>query len=314
MPVMACTPCDKKLATHSPRELLCYRTTGGLLRPPRVENNCAVASSTRLRKKDFATGALAGADLEQALTSEGGSSWLVGKNPAWSSAVLDLRNPDVRTFLLDNLIDPAFKRGFQGVFLDTLDSFTLAASGEAQTQAFAEAQTQLISDIRARHPNGKIILNRGFHLPDSVIGQVDGLALESWRNGYNAKEKLYYKVSETDRQWLDKQLQRWREARPDMPMIAIDYVADASRAGELAGQLRRDGFVPWVANPALDRLSPSQPAQVKRHVLVIHDLPEFNMDRSAAHRFGGIVLERSGFIPQYHSALEPLPTEPTEDR
>jgi polysaccharide biosynthesis protein PelA len=241
-------------------------------------------------------------------------SWLVGKNPAWSSAVLDLRNPDVRTFLLDNLIDPAFKRGFQGVFLDTLDSFTLAASGEAQTQAFAEAQTQLISDIRARHPNGKIILNRSFHLPDSVIGQVDGLALESWRNGYNAKEKLYYKVSETDRQWLDKQLQRWREARPDMPMIAIDYVADASRAGELAGQLRRDGFVPWVANPALDRLSPSQPAQVKRHVLVIHDLPEFNMDRSAAHRFGGIVLERSGFIPQYHSALEPLPTEPTEDR
>ena len=112
-------------------------------------------------------------------------SWLVGKNPAWSSAVLDLRNPDVRTFLLDNLIDPAFKRGFQGVFLDTLDSFTLAASGEAQTQAFAEAQTQLISDIRARHPNGKIILNRSFHLPDSVIGQVDGLALESWRNGYN---------------------------------------------------------------------------------------------------------------------------------
>ncbi len=63
------------------------------------------------------------------------NSWLIGKNPAWSSAVLDLRNPEVRAFLLDNLIDPAFERGFQGVFLDTLDSFTLAASGEAQMQA-----------------------------------------------------------------------------------------------------------------------------------------------------------------------------------
>ncbi|MEQ3622929.1 MAG: endo alpha-1,4 polygalactosaminidase [Marinobacter sp.] len=240
--------------------------------------------------------------------------WLIGRNPAWSSVVLDLRLPEVRDFLLDNLIDPAFERGFQGVFLDTLDSFTLSADGESQTPAFADAQQTLIAAIRDRHPEGKIILNRGFHLPDSVMSRVDGLALESWRNGYNAKDKRYDDVSDADRQWLDGQLERWRQARPDMPLIAIDYVADPSRAQTLADQLRSDGFVPWVANPALDRLAPSRPAAVKRHVLVIHDLPEFNMDRSAAHRFGGIVLERSGFVPQYHSALQPLPEEPTEDR
>lgn len=55
--------------------------------------------------------------------------------------------------------------------------------------------------------------------------------------------------------------------------------------------MRADGFVPWVANPELTRLSPSQPVQAKRHVLVIHDLAESDMDRSAAHRFGGILLE-----------------------
>ena len=38
-----------------------------------------MAFSSSLHQKDFATGALAGADLEQALGSEGGSSWLVGK-------------------------------------------------------------------------------------------------------------------------------------------------------------------------------------------------------------------------------------------
>lgn len=240
--------------------------------------------------------------------------WLIGKNPAWSSAVLDLRLPEVRDFLLDNLIDPAFERGFQGVFLDTLDSFTLAPDSDAQEPEFAEAQQKLISAIRSRHPEGKIVLNRGFHLPDSVMGQVDGLALESWRNGYNAEDKRYHEVSDSDRQWLDGQLERWRTARPNMPLIAIDYVADSSRAGALADRLRAEGFVPWVANPALDRLSPSLPKQTKRHVLVIHDLPEFNADRSAAHRFGGIVLERTGFIPHYHSTQTPLPTEPTEDR
>ncbi|TGN39240.1 endo alpha-1,4 polygalactosaminidase [Marinobacter confluentis] len=241
-------------------------------------------------------------------------SWLIGKNPSWSSVVLDLRLPEVRNFLLDKLIDPAFERDFQGVFLDTLDSFVLAPDIAEQTGAFAEAQRQLISAIRQRHPASKIILNRGFHLPDSVMNQVDGLALESWRNGYNAENRTYYQIPDNDRQWLDSQLKRWREARPGMPLIAIDYVADPARAGELADQLRDEGFVPWVANPSLTRLSPSQPAQIKRHLLVIHDLPEHNMDRSAAHRFAGIVLERSGYVPHYHSSLNPLPQEPVDDR
>ena len=53
----------------------CSAIVQAVLRPPRVENKCAVALSTRLRKNHFATGALAGTDLERALTSEGGSSW-----------------------------------------------------------------------------------------------------------------------------------------------------------------------------------------------------------------------------------------------
>jgi uncharacterized protein (TIGR01370 family) len=241
-------------------------------------------------------------------------SWLIGKNPAWSSLVLDLRLPEVRNFLLDKLIDPAFERGFQGVFLDTLDSFLLSPDGETQTPAFADAQQKLIAAIRARHPDGKIILNRGFHLPDPVMTQVDALALESWRNGYNPGNKTYYRVSDQDRQWLSAQLKRWREARPDMPLIAIDYATDDAPADDYADRLRSEGFVPWVADPDLTRLSPSRPRQEKRHVLVIHDLTERNMDRSAAHRYGGIVLEHSGLVPHYRSTQQPLPQEQTSDR
>lgn len=241
-------------------------------------------------------------------------NWLIGENPPWSSMVLDLRLPEVRDFLLDELIDPAFERGFQGVFLDTLDSFLLSPGGEQQTPAFADAQQTLISAIRERHPDSKIILNRGFHLSDSVMKKVDALALESWHNGYNAANKTYYQVSDEDRHWLDAQLERWQKARPDMPVIAIDYSADASRDAELADQLRSDGFVPWVANPELTRLSPTKPQQVKRHILVMHDLSKRNMDQSAAHRYAGIILERSGLVPHYRSTQQSLPQEATADR
>ncbi|WP_225314348.1 endo alpha-1,4 polygalactosaminidase [Marinobacter halotolerans] len=244
--------------------------------------------------------------------------WTIGKNPSWASVVLDVRLPEVREFLLDKLIDPAFKRGFQGVFLDTLDSFFLSPNGEQQTAAFAAAHEKLISAIRQRHPDSKIIINRGFHLPDdireTVMGQVDALALESWRTGYDAGKKAYRAVSDADRQWLAGQLEPWHRARPNMPIIAIDYVEDPLRAEELANRLRQDGFVPWVANPALTRLGPAVPRQVNRHTLVFHDLAEADMDRSAAHRFAGIVLERSGLVPHYRSTRQSLPQEPTADR
>jgi len=245
-------------------------------------------------------------DLEQ--------NWLIGKNPAWSSVVLDLRLPEVREFLLDRLVDPAFERGFQGVFLDTLDSFRLSPDGDQQTPAFAGAQQKLIEAIRERYPDSKIILNRGFHLPDSIMTQVDALALESWRNGYNAGTKSYFEVPDEHRKWLAAQLEPWRQARPDMPLIAIDYSEDAFRGAEVAARLRNEGFIPWVANSELTRLSPTKPRQVKRHVLVVHDLSERNMDQSAAHRYGGIILERSGLVPHYRSSQQPLPQEPTADR
>ena len=241
-------------------------------------------------------------------------AWRIGRNPAWSSEILDLRKPEVRRFILEQLIAPAMRRGFQGVFLDTLDSFELAVSDSDKKRAFALAQRDLIDRIRERYPQARIILNRGFHLPNSVINKVDAVALESWRSGYDAGEDTYYEISDSDRDWLKKQLAPWREARPELPLIAIDYVDDFSRAPELAQQLREDGFIPWVSNPELTRLSPAQPRQVKNHTLVIHDLPEHNMDESAAHRFGGIVLERLGLVPQYHSTRQPLPSEPTSDR
>jgi uncharacterized protein (TIGR01370 family) len=242
------------------------------------------------------------------------SDWRIGNNPAWDSVVLDVRNPAVRRFILDRLIEPAMARGFQGVFLDTLDSFELVVEKQPEREAFAKAQQRLIEQIRGRYPQAEIILNRGFHLPSPVMEQVDALAFESWRSGYDASEERYYEVPEADREWLEGQIERWREARPDMPVIAIDYTEDGGRASELAGALREEGFVPWVGNADLTRLSPAKPEQVSRHVLVVHDLAKQNMDRSAAHRFSGVVLERLGFVPHYHSTQQPLPSEPTSDR
>ncbi|RMJ02708.1 hypothetical protein DOQ08_02172 [Marinobacter litoralis] len=242
------------------------------------------------------------------------SDWVLGENTAWKSYVLDIRKESVRDFMVEQLVAPAMARGFKGVFLDTLDSHLLTAEGRENPEAFAEAQGLLIATIRERFPDSLIIINRGFHLPESVHKKVDALAFESWRNGFEAGGRRYYEVSDQDREWLAGQLSHWREKHPELPVIAIDYTRSEDDAFELSKQLRQDGFIPYVSDHNLNRLGPTNPVVKKRHVLVYHDLPEAETDRSAAHRRLGIVLERLGLVPVYRSLEQPFPTEPVTDR
>lgn len=241
------------------------------------------------------------------------SAGLMAENPAWESRVLDLRREDVRRFLLERLIEPAFEAGFRGVFLDTLDSYQLTDAGRTDPDAFLTAQAQLIQTIRERHPDARIVINRGFELPESTHSLVDALAFESYRAGFDPARKRYRQVPETDRQWLGQQLDHWRQQHPDKPLVAIDYVERANAAEAAARQLRADGFIPYVSNPELTRLGPTQPARVKREILVLHDAPGL-MSQSSAHRYAAVPLEELGYVPVYRHVGDPLPDEPITDR
>lgn len=238
--------------------------------------------------------------------------WIIGENPDWDSVVLDIRMPEVRRFLLDQLLAPALDRGFEGVFLDTLDSHRLTRAGEQDTRGFALSQAQLVEAFKSRFPDALLVINRGFHLPAEARKQVDALAFESYRSGFDAGDNAYRPVSDSDRQWLDQQLAPWRDA--EVPIIAIDYTPDLKQADDLAGSLRDDGLIPYISNGALTRLGPTRPATVRKQVLVVHDKPADQMDQTYAHRRLGIILERLGLTPHYRSTLQGPPQESALDR
>lgn len=240
--------------------------------------------------------------------------WILGENQAWNSLILDVRRAEVRDFMLEQLVAPQMARGFRGVFLDTLDSHLLTPEGKAHPRAFAQAQGILIASIRKRYPNSRIIINRGFHLPEQTHPLVDALAFESWRNGYEAGGRRYHPVPDEDREWLTGQLAHWREAHPHMPIVAIDYAKHQADARARSQQLMADGFIPYVSDHNLNRLGPTQPQVHKRHVLVFHDLPEHKVDQSTVHRRLGILLERLGLVPVYRSTRQPFLKEPLADR
>ncbi|MGQ9793858.1 MAG: endo alpha-1,4 polygalactosaminidase [Anaerolineae bacterium] len=94
------------------------------------------------------------------------------RNAVWNTAYVDLAHPDwIRTRL--DQAQRALEAGFQGLFLDTLDTVTLYPEDR---KAFLGLVEQL------RHLVGQRLLyaNRGFHLMPELARLVDGVVLESF--------------------------------------------------------------------------------------------------------------------------------------
>lgn len=91
-----------------------------------------------------------------------------GRNEIWNSEILDLSDPGWTELIVNELAAQAAARGFDGFFLDTLDSIW---------ESDRAAGIELLRQLRAAHPEAKIVANRGFDLLSVLQGIVDGVCL-----------------------------------------------------------------------------------------------------------------------------------------
>lgn len=233
----------------------------------------------------------------------------LARNPAWSSDVMDQTSPVWRAFFLEKIIAPLWQRGFRGIFIDTLDSYQLAAISPQAKAAQEAGMVETIRQIHTQFPGIHIILNRGFEILPQVHDWVTAVTVESLFQGWNNVTHTYVPVTEPDRQWLLTQLNQIT-TRYQLPVIVIDYAAPAQRAlaREFAQKIRALGFIPWVSNPELDMIGIGSPEIQPRRILMLYNGKE-NKDVifSDLHRFAAMPIQYMGFIPEYHDITQPLP-------
>ncbi|WP_413438931.1 bifunctional glycoside hydrolase 114/ polysaccharide deacetylase family protein [Sulfuriferula sp. GW1] len=233
----------------------------------------------------------------------------MARNPAWASDVMDQTSPAWRAFFLDKIVAPLWQRGFRGIFVDTLDSYQLAASSPQAKAAQEAGMVETLRQMRERFPGIHIILNRGFEILPQVHDWVTAVAAESLFQGWNNATRSYVPVKEPDRQWLLGQLNRVKNGY-HLPVIVIDYAAPNQRplARELAQKIRTAGFIPWVSNPELDMVGVGAPEIQPRRILMLYN-GKNNSDVifSDLHRFAAMPIQYMGFIPEYHDLTGPLP-------
>ncbi len=236
---------------------------------------------------------------------------LLDDNTIWRSVRLDVRRPEVRRFIVEQLVGGALDKGFEGVFLDTVDSFHALPKKEQAT--FRQGIIELIRAIRRKVGRGAVWLNRGFDLLDAVHDQISGVAFESLYQGYDARQEAYVTVPEADRKWLLEQIRRVKAM--GLPVVAIDYLPP-ERAGREAQALARKieavGAQPWITDAHLTRVGVSHVTPLPRKVLGLFESPkgeESFIDSSELHRFAATPLEYLGYFFDYQQVDAPWPDE-----
>jgi len=179
-------------------------------------------------------------------------TWIVAKNSEWNSLVLDIKNKEYQKFIFNEIIDKRIALGFENFFFDTLDSYQLASSSNAQRESYKRALIEFINIFHKKYPKAKLIINRGFELIDSIYNSIDAVLFESYYFGLGSGETPYRRVSEEDRKWLDIHIKKIKTY--SLPIIALDYLDenDMDLADEAIKSIQKNGMIAYVSNRDLN--------------------------------------------------------------
>lgn len=174
---------------------------------------------------------------------------LLEENKDWPGAYrIDLRRRAWQSLLLDAIIPEALARGFDGVFLDTID-VAQYLEGQKGMRGSVDSAAALIAAIRKRFPGIIIVLNNGLFLLDRAGTSIDAVVVEDVYTSYDFERRTYLMADEA---WIAARrapLQAF-QAKYHKPVLSLDYASPADHAGitRIAKRAAADGFIPYIAD------------------------------------------------------------------
>lgn len=195
-------------------------------------------------------------------------AWELGTNPNWGSIYIDASQSGWQDLMVE-LTGEYLAKGFDGVFLDTVDTVDLFPET-------TEGMVGLIERLRTTYPEAVLVQNRGFTVLDQTNAWIDGLMFESLTTGYDFINQAY---TTSDNSFLARELQTLSE-ETGLVILALDYVepGNSSRAANAIEAAQGYGFVPAVS------------------VIMLDDIPDYGLEAvpEVDIRISGIAPESDG--------------------
>jgi hypothetical protein len=171
-------------------------------------------------------------------------AWILGKNENWGSFFVDAGQPGWQKLMVD-LAGESLRQGFDGVFLDTVDTVDVFPKTKPGMLA-------LIRQLRAAYPQALLVMNRGFAVVEALASDVDAVMFEDLSTTYNFESQQYGYADDAGTAVKMADLSK----KTGLPILALDYAppdnpAMAYRAVQVS---RRYGFIPAVSVINLDKI------------------------------------------------------------
>ena len=182
---------------------------------------------------------------------------MLEENPSWPGTHrVDVRQDVWRKAILDG-VARLRKMGFEGLFMDTLDTPPyLEEVDPKRFKGMAAAAVDLVKSVRKRWPDMPIIMNRGYALLPDLVNDIDAVVAESLMTTYDGGARAY--------KWIDpktlaehiKLLAPRKTRTPPLPVLSLDYwnPDDPATIREIYRLERSLGASPYVGTIALDRI------------------------------------------------------------
>ncbi len=181
----------------------------------------------------------------------------------WQSSAVDLTSPRWQALVLD-AVDDAAEKGFDGVMLDTIESPLYWAKTKAPERydAMKDAAIQLIGDIRAAHPDMKIMVNRAFEVLPAVASKIDYELAESIMSDTDVSTGHSVLFPPHTYGEVAEQLQHAQSISPGLKIFTLDYwnPDDVNGLARIYEAQRGAGFIPYVTTIDLRNFTPEPDA------------------------------------------------------
>lgn len=181
--------------------------------------------------------------------------FVLDKNPNWNSRFVDVRDPGWREVMLERIVPDILARGYDGVFLDTLDSsIHLESIDPERFKGMASAAAGLVAAIKQRFPEARLCLNRAPSILETAAPLLDFALLECLYSDFDFEAGRYRLVDVKDREALLASAAVARRANPAIVMLSLDYAdpGDSRTIRDALAFSRKNKLVPYVSTPELD--------------------------------------------------------------
>lgn len=185
---------------------------------------------------------------------------LVRESAVWKGSwAIDIRDPRWTRRVIEELIPDILRQGFDGLFIDTLDSSLALETGDSKAwSGMAEAAIALVRTIKRHYPHVQVMLNRAYPLLPELAGDIDIVLGESVYARHDARTKTYALVPEGEYLAQVDLLKGARKRNPDLRVFTLDYwrTDDADMIRKIYALQRKNGFHPYVSTVKLNHVIP----------------------------------------------------------